>query len=82
MRLDLSGDRVAYRCNLVTVGADGTMVDFAGGHPSNDRPPPWWSRRSTTTWAGTSASTPASSTATSCWPLRAGSTPSASRPTT
>ena len=36
MQLDLSGDRVAYRCNLVTVGADGTMVDFAGGHPSTD----------------------------------------------
>jgi 2,3-bisphosphoglycerate-independent phosphoglycerate mutase len=36
LRLDLSGDRIAYRCNLVTVGADGTMVDFAGGHPSND----------------------------------------------
>ncbi len=36
MRLDLSGDRIAYRCNLVTVGADGTMVDFAGGHPDND----------------------------------------------
>lgn len=36
MRLDCSGDRIAYRCNLVTVGADGTMVDFAGGHPSNE----------------------------------------------
>ena len=36
MRLDLSGDRVAYRCNLVTVGADGTMADFAGGHPSTE----------------------------------------------
>jgi 2,3-bisphosphoglycerate-independent phosphoglycerate mutase len=36
LRLDLSGDRIAYRCNLVTVGADGTMVDFAGGHPSSD----------------------------------------------
>lgn len=33
MRLDVSGDRIAYRCNLVTVGPDGTMVDFAGGHP-------------------------------------------------
>jgi len=32
--LKLPPDRVAYRCNLVTVGADGTMVDFAGGHPS------------------------------------------------
>lgn len=31
--LKLRPDQVAYRCNLVTVGADGTMVDFAGGHP-------------------------------------------------
>jgi 2,3-bisphosphoglycerate-independent phosphoglycerate mutase len=36
LRLDLSGDRIAYRCNLVTVGDDGTMVDFAGGHPSTE----------------------------------------------
>lgn len=35
MRLDLTG-RVAYRCNLVNVGPDGTMVDFAGGHPDSD----------------------------------------------
>ena len=34
--LRLSPDQVAYRCNLVTVGDDGTMIDFAGGHPSND----------------------------------------------
>jgi 2,3-bisphosphoglycerate-independent phosphoglycerate mutase len=34
--LRLPPDQVAYRCNLVTVGADGTMVDFAGGHPSSD----------------------------------------------
>jgi 2,3-bisphosphoglycerate-independent phosphoglycerate mutase len=33
--LKLPPDRVAYRCNLVTIGADGTMVDFAGGHPSS-----------------------------------------------
>ena len=32
--LALDGDQVAYRCNLATVGADGTMEDFAGGHPS------------------------------------------------
>lgn len=32
--LRLRPDQVAYRCNLSTVGADGTMVDFAGGHPS------------------------------------------------
>ena len=29
-------DQVAYRCNLVTIGDDGTMVDFAGGHPSTE----------------------------------------------
>jgi 2,3-bisphosphoglycerate-independent phosphoglycerate mutase len=34
--LRLGPDRVAYRCNLVTVGPDGTMVDFAGGHPSSE----------------------------------------------
>jgi 2,3-bisphosphoglycerate-independent phosphoglycerate mutase len=33
--LRLRPDQVAYRCNLVTVGADGTMVDFAGGHPAS-----------------------------------------------
>ncbi|MCB1249364.1 MAG: 2,3-bisphosphoglycerate-independent phosphoglycerate mutase [Acidimicrobiales bacterium] len=33
--LRLDPDQVAYRCNLVTVGADGTMVDFAGGHPTS-----------------------------------------------
>src|SRR6266480_2921058 len=34
--LKLRPDQVAYRCNLVTIGADGTMVDFAGGHPSSE----------------------------------------------
>jgi 2,3-bisphosphoglycerate-independent phosphoglycerate mutase len=33
--LKLGPDKVAYRCNLVTLGADGTMVDFAGGHPTS-----------------------------------------------
>lgn len=33
--LRLGPDQLAYRTNLVTVGDDGTMVDFAGGHPSN-----------------------------------------------
>jgi len=36
MGLHLDDDQVAYRCNLVTVGADGTMVDFAGGHPTTE----------------------------------------------
>jgi len=34
--LKLAPDQVAYRCNLVAVGDDATMVDFAGGHPSNE----------------------------------------------
>lgn len=34
--LKLRPDQVAYRCNLVTIGKDGTMVDFAGGHPSSE----------------------------------------------
>jgi 2,3-bisphosphoglycerate-independent phosphoglycerate mutase len=34
--LKLGPDVVAYRCNLVTIGEDGTMVDFSGGHPSTE----------------------------------------------
>lgn len=34
--LRLDPDQVAFRCNLVTVGDDGTMVDFAGGHPTTE----------------------------------------------
>jgi 2,3-bisphosphoglycerate-independent phosphoglycerate mutase len=34
--LKLHPDQVAYRCNLVDVDRDGTMVDFAGGHPSSE----------------------------------------------
>jgi 2,3-bisphosphoglycerate-independent phosphoglycerate mutase len=34
--LKLRPDQVAYRCNLVEVGRDGLMVDFAGGHPSSE----------------------------------------------
>ncbi|MCA1691246.1 MAG: phosphoglycerate mutase, partial [Actinobacteria bacterium] len=40
MGLRLEPDQVAYRCNLVTVGADGTMADFAGGHPSSGEAQP------------------------------------------
>jgi 2,3-bisphosphoglycerate-independent phosphoglycerate mutase len=36
MGLRLQADQVAYRCNLVTLGGDGTMVDFTGGHPPSD----------------------------------------------
>jgi len=35
--LRLPPDRIAFRCNLSTVGTDGVMVDFAGGHPDTDR---------------------------------------------
>jgi 2,3-bisphosphoglycerate-independent phosphoglycerate mutase len=34
--LKLRADQVAYRCNLVTVSGDSTMVDFAGGHPPSE----------------------------------------------
>lgn len=34
--LRLRPDQVAYRCNLVAIGSDGTMADFAGGHPSSE----------------------------------------------
>ena len=34
--LRLARDQVAFRCNLVTIGPDGTMVDFAGGHPTSE----------------------------------------------
>ncbi|MGI9118992.1 MAG: cofactor-independent phosphoglycerate mutase [Acidimicrobiales bacterium] len=34
--ITLAPGEVAYRCNLVTMDADGTMADFAGGHPSTD----------------------------------------------
>ena len=35
--LRLRPDQVAYRCNLSTVAGDGTMLDFAGGHPSTEK---------------------------------------------
>ncbi|HEY2331612.1 MAG TPA: cofactor-independent phosphoglycerate mutase [Acidimicrobiales bacterium] len=34
--LRLRPDQVAYRCNLVRIAGDGTMADFAGGHPSTE----------------------------------------------
>jgi len=37
MGVELAPDEVAYRCNLVTIGDDGTMVDFAAGHPTNEQ---------------------------------------------
>ncbi len=40
MGVDLAPDEVAFRCNLVTLGADGTMVDFAAGHLSSEQSHP------------------------------------------
>jgi 2,3-bisphosphoglycerate-independent phosphoglycerate mutase len=34
--LRLGPEEVAFRCNLVTVDEGGTMVDFAGGHPTTE----------------------------------------------
>jgi 2,3-bisphosphoglycerate-independent phosphoglycerate mutase len=33
--IELTPDQAAYRCNLVRI-EDGTMVDFAGGHPASE----------------------------------------------
>jgi 2,3-bisphosphoglycerate-independent phosphoglycerate mutase len=40
MGVELAPGEVAYRCNLVTLGADGTMVDFAAGHLSSEQSHP------------------------------------------
>jgi 2,3-bisphosphoglycerate-independent phosphoglycerate mutase len=40
MGVELGPDEVAYRCNLVTIGADDTMVDFAAGHLSSEQSHP------------------------------------------
>lgn len=40
MGVELGPDEVAYRCNLVTLGDDGTMVDFAAGHLSSEQSHP------------------------------------------
>ncbi len=37
MGVELAPGEVAYRCNLVTIDAEGTMVDFAAGHPNNEQ---------------------------------------------
>jgi 2,3-bisphosphoglycerate-independent phosphoglycerate mutase len=39
MGVPLGPDEVAFRCNLVTV-EDDTMVDFAGGHPTDEQSHP------------------------------------------
>jgi len=38
--VDLAADEVAYRYNLVTLGPDGTMVDFAAGHLTSEQSHP------------------------------------------
>jgi 2,3-bisphosphoglycerate-independent phosphoglycerate mutase len=40
MGVELAPDEVAYRCNLVTVDAAGTMVDFAAGHLTSEQSHP------------------------------------------
>ncbi len=40
MGVELAPDEVAYRCNLVTIGPDGTMVDFAAGHLRSEQSHP------------------------------------------
>ncbi|MDQ1431042.1 MAG: 2,3-bisphosphoglycerate-independent phosphoglycerate mutase [Actinomycetota bacterium] len=40
MGVDLAPDEVAYRCNLVTIDAAGTMVDFAAGHVTSEQSHP------------------------------------------
>ena len=40
MGVELAADEVAYRCNLVTVDAAGTMVDFAAGHITSEQSHP------------------------------------------
>ena len=40
MGVELAPDEVAYRCNLVTLGSDGTMVDFAAGHLTSEQSHP------------------------------------------
>ncbi len=40
MGIELADDEVAYRCNLVTVDADGTMVDYAAGHITSEQSRP------------------------------------------
>ena len=40
MGVELAPGEVAYRCNLVTIDADGTMIDFAAGHLSSEQSHP------------------------------------------
>ncbi len=39
MGVEIGPDQVAFRCNLVTI-EDGVMVDFAGGHPTDEQSHP------------------------------------------
>ena len=40
MGIDVAPDDVAYRCNLVTIDDNGTMVDFAAGHLTSEQSHP------------------------------------------
>ncbi len=40
MGVELGPGEVAFRANLVTVGDDGVMVDFAAGHPTSEQARP------------------------------------------
>lgn len=40
MGVELGPDDIAYRANLVTIDDAGTMVDFAGGHPTDEQSHP------------------------------------------
>lgn len=40
MGVELADDEIAYRCNLVTLDADATMVDFAAGHLTSEQSRP------------------------------------------
>ncbi len=35
--IELAPGQVAFRCNLVTLSEDDVMLDYAGGHPSNEQ---------------------------------------------
>ena len=68
MGVELAPGEVAYRCNLVTHRADGTMVDFAAGHLSSEQSHPIIAALDAALGDGRDGVRfhPASSTATSC----------------
>jgi len=82
MGLRLAPGEVAYRCNLVTVSGDGTMVDFAGGHPSSAAAAEVVGALQAALGGEVASPTPACSTATSWWLPPTGPRPIAPRPMT